>query len=79
MTMDSFNTGTWTVLPFRVSARSERYPLETIRSVCANVRVLFLRKAFSERRPLKTFHYVASELFLILGMVFMFRAIQRVA
>jgi len=40
----------------------------------ANAPVVFLGKAFSERLPLKTIHYVASALFLVLGAVFIFRA-----
>jgi putative Ca2+/H+ antiporter (TMEM165/GDT1 family) len=39
----------------------------------ANAPVVFLGKAFSERLLLKTIHYVASGLFLILGAVFFFR------
>lgn len=42
----------------------------------ANAPVVFLGKAFSERLPLKAIHYVASGLFLILGAVFIFRAIH---
>jgi putative Ca2+/H+ antiporter (TMEM165/GDT1 family) len=42
----------------------------------ANAPVVFLGKAFSDRLPLKTIHYVASGLFLILGAVFIFRAIH---
>jgi Ca2+/H+ antiporter, TMEM165/GDT1 family len=42
----------------------------------ANAPVVFLGKAFAERLPLETIHYVASGLFLILGAVFIFRAIH---
>ena len=42
----------------------------------ANAPVVFLGKAFSERLPLKPIHYVASGLFLILGTVFIFRAVH---
>jgi Ca2+/H+ antiporter, TMEM165/GDT1 family len=42
----------------------------------ANAPVVFLGKAFSERLPLKTLHYVASGLFLVLGAVFIFRALR---
>jgi putative Ca2+/H+ antiporter (TMEM165/GDT1 family) len=42
----------------------------------ANAPVVFLGKAFSERLPLKAIHYVASGLFLILGVVFIFRALH---
>jgi putative Ca2+/H+ antiporter (TMEM165/GDT1 family) len=42
----------------------------------ANAPVVFLGKAFSERLPLKAIHYVASGLFLILGAVFIYRALH---
>jgi len=42
----------------------------------ANAPVVFLGKAFSERLPLKALHYVASALFLVLGVVFIFRALH---
>jgi putative Ca2+/H+ antiporter (TMEM165/GDT1 family) len=42
----------------------------------ANAPVVFLGKAFSDRLPLTTLHRVASALFLILGAVFIYRAIQ---
>jgi putative Ca2+/H+ antiporter (TMEM165/GDT1 family) len=42
----------------------------------ANIPVVFLGKAFSERLPLKAIHYVASGLFVVLGAVFIFRAVQ---
>jgi Ca2+/H+ antiporter, TMEM165/GDT1 family len=42
----------------------------------ANAPVVFLGKAFSDRLPLKAIHYVASGLFLILGSVFLFRALH---
>jgi putative Ca2+/H+ antiporter (TMEM165/GDT1 family) len=41
----------------------------------ANAPVVFLGKAFSERLPLKKLHYVASALFLVLGIVFIFRGL----
>ncbi len=44
--------------------------------LAANVPVVFLGKAFADRLPLKTIHYVASGLFLVLGAVFIHRAIQ---
>ncbi len=44
--------------------------------VLANAPVVFLGKAFSDRLPLKAIHYVASGLFLILGAVFIIRAIH---
>ena len=46
----------------------------TIGMLLANAPVVFLGKAFSDRLPLKTIHYVASGLFLVLGGVFLFRA-----
>jgi putative Ca2+/H+ antiporter (TMEM165/GDT1 family) len=42
----------------------------------ANAPVVFLGKAFADRLPLKTIHYAASGLFLVLGAVFIFRAIH---
>jgi Ca2+/H+ antiporter, TMEM165/GDT1 family len=42
----------------------------------ANAPVIFLGKAFADRLPLKTIHYVASALFAILGAVFIYRAIR---
>jgi len=42
----------------------------------SNAPVVFLGKAFSERLPLKAIHYVASSLFLILGVVFILRAVR---
>jgi Ca2+/H+ antiporter, TMEM165/GDT1 family len=44
--------------------------------VLANAPVVFLGKAFSERLPLKTLHYVASALFVVLGVVFIIRAMR---
>ena len=42
----------------------------------ANAPVVFLGKAFSDRLPLTAMHRVASALFLILGAVFIYRAVQ---
>src|SRR5215469_7387812 len=42
----------------------------------ANIPVVFLGKAFSDRLPLKAIHYVASALFLVLGAVFIIRAVH---
>jgi putative Ca2+/H+ antiporter (TMEM165/GDT1 family) len=42
----------------------------------ANAPVVFLGKIFAERLPLKAIHYVASGLFLILGGIFLWRAIH---
>jgi Ca2+/H+ antiporter, TMEM165/GDT1 family len=45
----------------------------------ANAPVVFLGKAFSERLPLRAIHYVASALFVVLGVVFLYRALHRAA
>jgi putative Ca2+/H+ antiporter (TMEM165/GDT1 family) len=42
----------------------------------ANAPVVFLGKAFSDRLPLTAMHRVASALFLILGVVFIYRAVH---
>jgi putative Ca2+/H+ antiporter (TMEM165/GDT1 family) len=42
----------------------------------ANAPVVLLGKAFAERLPLRAIHSVASGLFLILGCVFIFRALH---
>jgi putative Ca2+/H+ antiporter (TMEM165/GDT1 family) len=42
----------------------------------ANAPVVFLGKAFSDRLPLTALHRVASALFLILGAVFIYRAVH---
>jgi putative Ca2+/H+ antiporter (TMEM165/GDT1 family) len=42
----------------------------------ANAPVVFLGKAFAERLPLKALHYVASALFLVLGALFIYRAVR---
>jgi Ca2+/H+ antiporter, TMEM165/GDT1 family len=46
----------------------------TLGMLVANVPVVILGKAFADRLPLKTIHYTASALFLILGAVFLIRA-----
>lgn len=43
----------------------------------ANVPVVILGKAFADRLPLKIIHYVAAGLFVILGAVFIGRAVWR--
>ena len=43
----------------------------------ANVPVVILGKAFADRLPLKAIHYVAAGLFVILGAVFIGRALWR--
>jgi putative Ca2+/H+ antiporter (TMEM165/GDT1 family) len=40
----------------------------------ANAPVVFLGKAFSDRLLLKTIHYVASGLFIVLGAIFLYRS-----
>jgi Ca2+/H+ antiporter, TMEM165/GDT1 family len=47
----------------------------TLGMFLANAPVVFLGQAFASRLPLKTIHYVASALFLILGVVFIARAL----
>jgi putative Ca2+/H+ antiporter (TMEM165/GDT1 family) len=42
----------------------------------ANAPVVFLGKAFADRLPLKAINYVASALFLVLGAVFIWRALH---
>ena len=43
----------------------------------ANVPVVILGKAFADRLPLKSIHYVAAALFVILGAIFIGRAVWR--
>jgi putative Ca2+/H+ antiporter (TMEM165/GDT1 family) len=43
----------------------------------ANVPVVILGKAFADRLPLKAIHYVAAALFVILGAIFIGRAVWR--
>jgi Ca2+/H+ antiporter, TMEM165/GDT1 family len=40
----------------------------------ANVPVVFMGKAFADRLPLKTIHYGAAALFVVLGIIFLVRA-----
>jgi putative Ca2+/H+ antiporter (TMEM165/GDT1 family) len=42
----------------------------------ANAPVVFLGKAFSDRLPLTAMHRIASALFLIVGAVFIYRALH---
>jgi putative Ca2+/H+ antiporter (TMEM165/GDT1 family) len=49
----------------------------TLGMLAANVPVVLLGKAFADRLPMKAIHYAASALFLILGAVFLFRALGR--
>lgn len=48
----------------------------TVGMLVANAPVVFLGKAFAERLPLKALHYVASAVFVLLGVVFIYRALQ---
>ena len=48
----------------------------TIGMLLANAPVVFLGKAFAERLPLKAIRYVASGLFVVLGAVFIWRALR---
>jgi putative Ca2+/H+ antiporter (TMEM165/GDT1 family) len=45
----------------------------------ANAPVVFLGKIFSDRLPLKTIHYLATGVFLVLGAVFIWRAIHQLS
>jgi putative Ca2+/H+ antiporter (TMEM165/GDT1 family) len=51
----------------------------TVGMLLANAPAVFLGKAFAERLPLKTIHYFASGLFLLLGLIFLLRAAHLVA
>jgi Ca2+/H+ antiporter, TMEM165/GDT1 family len=42
----------------------------------ANIPAVFLGKAFADRLPLKSIHYVASGLFVLLGILFILRALH---
>jgi Ca2+/H+ antiporter, TMEM165/GDT1 family len=42
----------------------------------ANAPVVFLGKAFAERLPLKALHYAASGIFVVLGVLFIVRALR---
>lgn len=44
--------------------------------MAANVPVIFLGNAFAHRLPMKTIHYTASVLFLIVGAVFIVRGLR---
>jgi Ca2+/H+ antiporter, TMEM165/GDT1 family len=48
----------------------------TVGMILANVPVIFLGKAFAERLPLKALHLGASALFLVVGAIFIYRAVQ---
>jgi putative Ca2+/H+ antiporter (TMEM165/GDT1 family) len=47
----------------------------TLGMLAANVPVVFLGRAFADRLPLKAIHYGASALFIVLGIVFLVRAL----
>ncbi len=49
----------------------------TLGMLVANVPVVILGKAFADRLPIKAIHYVASALFVILGALFLVRALWR--
>jgi Ca2+/H+ antiporter, TMEM165/GDT1 family len=51
----------------------------TVGMLLANIPVVFLGKAFSDRLPLRTIHYLASGLFVILGVVFIIRAVRHMS
>jgi putative Ca2+/H+ antiporter (TMEM165/GDT1 family) len=42
----------------------------------ANAPVVFLGEAFAKRLPIKAIHYVASAVFVVLGVIFIARAVQ---
>jgi putative Ca2+/H+ antiporter (TMEM165/GDT1 family) len=42
----------------------------------ANAPVVFLGNAFAQRLPLRAIHYVASSVFVILGALFILRAVR---
>jgi len=48
----------------------------TLGMVLVNAPAVFIGKAFAARLPVKTIHYVASALFLILGAIFILRAVR---
>jgi putative Ca2+/H+ antiporter (TMEM165/GDT1 family) len=47
----------------------------TLGMLVANVPVVLLGKAFADRLPLKAIHYTASALFMVLGALFLIRAL----
>lgn len=49
----------------------------TLGMLIANVPVVFLGKAFAAKLPLRAIHYTASLLFVILGLIFLGRALWR--
>jgi len=48
----------------------------TVGMTLANAPAVFLGNVFCDRLPLKTLHYVASGLFLLLGLLFIWRVFQ---
>ena len=48
----------------------------TVGMLIANAPAVFLGKAFAERLPLKALHFAASVLFMLLGAVFIYRALH---
>jgi len=51
----------------------------TLGMLAANAPVVFLGKAFADRLPIRSIHYAASGLFLLLGIGFLWRAFARQA
>jgi putative Ca2+/H+ antiporter (TMEM165/GDT1 family) len=49
----------------------------TLGMLAANAPVVFLGKAFADRLPMKAIHYAAAGLFLLVGAVFLLRALWR--
>ncbi len=49
----------------------------TLGMLLANVPVVLLGKAFADRLPLRAIHYAAALLFLVLGAIFLARALWR--
>ena len=49
----------------------------TLGMMIANVPVVFLGKAFADRLPLRAIHWIASALFLLLGVLYLGRALWR--
>ena len=48
----------------------------TVGMLIANVPAVLLGKAFADRLPVRTLHYAAAALFVILGALFIYRALQ---
>ena len=48
----------------------------TVGMLIANVPAVLLGKAFADRLPVRTLHYAAAALFVIVGALFIYRALQ---